>query len=115
MQRFYADFGKEIPADLVTRLANIDARRQQVNTSDDCCWIRFFQWKKLNNMCMCFRLQHHHMPGLIQKICKACNGNEMNSDEDEDYIMDREDGRDDDDDLDDTDEDDGGSEEVDGS
>ena len=44
------------------------------------------------------------------------NGNEMNSDEDEDYIMDREDGRDDDDDdLDDTDEDDGGSEEVDGS
>jgi len=43
------------------------------------------------------------------------NDNEMNSDEDEDYIMDREDGRDDDDDLDDTDEDDGGSEEVDGS
>ena len=42
------------------------------------------------------------------------NGNEMNSDEDEDYIMDREDGRDDDDDLDDTNED-GGSEEVDGS
>jgi len=33
----------------------------------------------------------------------------------QDYIMDREDGRDDDDDLDDTDEDDGGSEEVDGS
>jgi len=43
------------------------------------------------------------------------NGNEINSDEDADYIMDREDGRDDDDDLDDTDEDDGGSEEVDGS
>jgi len=43
------------------------------------------------------------------------NGNEMNSDEHEEYIMDREGGRDDDDDLDDTDEDDGGSEEVDGS
>jgi len=43
------------------------------------------------------------------------NGNEMISDDVEDNIMDREDGRDDDDDLDDTDEDDGGSEEVDGS
>jgi hypothetical protein len=35
------------------------------------------------------------------------NGNEMNSDEDDDYIMDDEDGSDDDNDLEDTDEDDG--------
>jgi len=43
------------------------------------------------------------------------NGKETNSDEHEEYFMDREGCRDDDDDLDDTDEDDGGSEEVDGS
>jgi hypothetical protein len=33
LQRFYADFGKVLPADLVNRLVNIDAHRQQVNTT----------------------------------------------------------------------------------
>ncbi|RLN21796.1 uncharacterized protein C2845_PM07G06420 [Panicum miliaceum] len=91
LTRFYADFDKALPADLVNRLANIDARRQPVTASS-------------------------HAGTNMEDM--QSNGNEMNSDEDDDYIIDDEDGCDDDDDLDDTDEDDsngnnGGCEEVD--
>jgi hypothetical protein len=74
---------------------------------------------KLSNMCIFFQVTASSHAGTNPDDMHN-NGNEMNSEEDDDCIMDDEDGCDDDDDLDDTDENDGygnnsGSEEVDGN